>query len=1336
MRYRLWYGIEQFGADIVFNVGDSATKLNTLRDALIAVNSAMEVFTKQAALFNESVNKTANLSNLIKTIEQLLATQAKLGPSTGKGNKEAANANAIRKKLIGTILEQNKAYDEQNRLVKQQIKGLDSAAKKITIDADAEGKLLGVKTKEIFATHAQINAQKKLEAQVARATAQFAALTDLRNRGLLKNLQIIPRISTSNNRLIETWKGLDAQGKTFNATITRTNGRITNISGNLPTLDRSLQKTGKRLAEFTLSWKSMLRIIAAQAIRRVLFTFISQLKESITRATEFSIKIAEVRTISQQNQLSTEEWARGLRELSDSFGIDLLNQTEAAYQTLSNQVAHGAEVFGFLEQANRLALATVSDSATAVQFLTAIQNAYNFSLEETGKNAAKAFKIVELGRVRLNEMSQTIGQLAVPAKQLNIRFSELGAAVDTITKRGIPFNEAQTLLRNVMLSLIRPTDTMKGLIRELGFSSGEAMIAALGFGGALAEIEKRTKGSSTEIAKFFRRIRGTVGDMVFAGKGLKDYRENFKKIENAGKSFANAQKIIFQSAGKNIQVEVNKIKNFFTNDFGKDVVEVLSLVNRKLISLTTIVKTLASAFEIVLVPAIFLAIAATKTLKRALTSLNIAVVVASIIGGVLKVAIDSYTSSLEEAAKASEKFRLRQIEDAKKITDALVNNAFKSYDKIKTIALKAIAAIRSANFKLSDDQIALDKNIGKGIASAYGEVKKSLKAGLKGITDSIKEANKLADDAANRIVDLRRELERKLFEGVLGKIEDPTRQIEAIKARIKNLKLRTINVGVDKQAVDDARNAYKEIATLQTLIDNIQKGANKNSKRELELREKIKRADEDIAKVRRKQHSDELKALDKIRRASKSGEAVGITTKNGKTIVDTSNTRAQAADAARLQKQADSEQRIANLVKKRNDLVNQLTKTKKKEIGIGVKLFNIQSARLKLLKDQIKFEEELRIKAKKVTQEREAAAAIQRKNIADIQDAYVEVANITATGLVKEDDLKKQKKNIEDSLKSIKAFRETLAEKGAGLDEATRFRLEQKLADRRGQLNALLTANDNEQKLRGLDDQLKKRLEIIAKEKKALKTQGADAIARVEGVKNAITESVKTLLDRAVVPVTVKKDALKQLQSTFEDITATNIGALQDNLRKFERATGAIGATSLPSVDLIGKAIVSLHALQNKVVEAQKKTLEKGRESARTLKKIEAIQKKLGFSNVIKEELPKQTLTLVKILQELQKFNGTNPKTIGKAHGGQIGMDSIPAMLSPGEFVMNARSSKRFYSQLVAMNATPFARGGLVNNNVGDVNVSMQSSGNENYDVTKFGKLLRRQIRRGTLKLN
>jgi hypothetical protein len=89
------------------------------------------------------------------------------------------------------------------------------------------------------------------------------------------------------------------------------------------------------------------------------------------------------------------------------------------------------------------------------------------------------------------------------------------------------------------------------------------------------------------------------------------------------------------------------------------------------------------------------------------------------------------------------------------------------------------------------------------------------------------------------------------------------------------------------------------------------------------------------------------------------------------------------------------------------------------------------------------------------------------------------------------------------------------------------------------------------------------------------------------------------------------------------------------------------------------------------------------------------------------------------------------------ANGGR-GTDTIPAMLTAGESVINAKSSRRFFSQIQAMNAghAPVFRqdGGSVDNSVhvGDVTVSDAQA----VKVRELVKEINRSTRRGASRLN
>lgn len=89
------------------------------------------------------------------------------------------------------------------------------------------------------------------------------------------------------------------------------------------------------------------------------------------------------------------------------------------------------------------------------------------------------------------------------------------------------------------------------------------------------------------------------------------------------------------------------------------------------------------------------------------------------------------------------------------------------------------------------------------------------------------------------------------------------------------------------------------------------------------------------------------------------------------------------------------------------------------------------------------------------------------------------------------------------------------------------------------------------------------------------------------------------------------------------------------------------------------------------------------------------------------------------------------------AAGGK-GTDTVPAMLTPGEFVVNAQSAGKFFPQLQAINAgvAPSFPSQTVNHTgiAGDVNINVSGRADEQ-TARVIAERLRREIRRGTSKL-
>jgi hypothetical protein len=95
---------------------------------------------------------------------------------------------------------------------------------------------------------------------------------------------------------------------------------------------------------------------------------------------------------------------------------------------------------------------------------------------------------------------------------------------------------------------------------------------------------------------------------------------------------------------------------------------------------------------------------------------------------------------------------------------------------------------------------------------------------------------------------------------------------------------------------------------------------------------------------------------------------------------------------------------------------------------------------------------------------------------------------------------------------------------------------------------------------------------------------------------------------------------------------------------------------------------------------------------------------------------------------------GAVPPSVFKPRG----TDTVPAMLSPGEFVVNAQATRKFFSQLVAINAgrqpTFRSEGGSVTNvSIGDIVVNSQ--GGSSIVGRDIARALNRELRRGNIRL-
>lgn len=505
-----------------FNAFES--KLRVVRD--LVSSGSVEVTRFQELFTRLSQNPLQSIENLTASEQKLVSALRSMISST----REAATAQA---ELNGKRAEGAKIQAEDRR------RQLDASRAESTVRVGSTTS--GFNVGQLNAYEAAI---QRIKAAIASGEVSMRRFQQLFEQVKLDPTKAIPNLTPQEQSLV---------------------GSLRNITAGM----RDTERAGKQASEsITISWQGVIRLFESQVIRAAFAEVQRAFVTGVSDSLKYSIKIAEIETISQRAGLSTRDWAQGITELSNKFGNPQTDVAEAAYQAISNQVVQGAEAFQFLDTALKFGRATVSSAADSVNLLSSAMNSFGLPASDAERISAIFFKTIELGRVRANELANTFGRVGAIASGVGVRLEEVAAALATLTIAGIKPADAMTLLNNVLLKLTNPTVELRQFLGELGFASGEAAIAALGFGGVLEKLDEEARKGTTRLSELFNEIRGIRGVIGLTGDAFGTYQENLAKITQGQEEFAKAADIVKGAIGTDFQTEVNKVKNLFALEFG------------------------------------------------------------------------------------------------------------------------------------------------------------------------------------------------------------------------------------------------------------------------------------------------------------------------------------------------------------------------------------------------------------------------------------------------------------------------------------------------------------------------------------------------------------------------------------------------------------------------------------------------------------------------------------------------------------------------------------------------------------------------------------------------
>lgn len=175
-------------------------------------------------------------------------------------------------------------------------------------------------------------------------------------------------------------------------------------------------------------------------------------KEAYQMAKSFESAMAEVKTIANVGEAEFQDLQRSVFGLYKQLGTEPPDKLAKGLYEIIGAGFEAADALELLEIASKAATAGVTTTEVAADGLTTILNAFQLSTKDAAEVADIMFATVDRGKISFEELSSQIAQVAPLAASSGISFAEIGAAISTLTKQGIPASQAMTQIRSAIIS--------------------------------------------------------------------------------------------------------------------------------------------------------------------------------------------------------------------------------------------------------------------------------------------------------------------------------------------------------------------------------------------------------------------------------------------------------------------------------------------------------------------------------------------------------------------------------------------------------------------------------------------------------------------------------------------------------------------------------------------------------------------------------------------------------------------------------------------------------------------------------------------------------------------
>lgn len=212
--------------------------------------------------------------------------------------------------------------------------------------------------------------------------------------------------------------------------------------------------------------------------------------------------------------------ARGPLELADAMFF------------VASAGLRGSEATAVLEASAKAASIGLGETKVVADLVTSAVNAYGAEVLAASDATDILLAAVREGKAEAPELAGSLGRLLPVASEMGITFDQVGAAVAAMTRTGTGAAEAATQLRQIMVSLMNPTQQSREALAEFGLSAEDLrrVIREDGVLAALLEIRGAVGDNEEALNRIFPNVRALAGVLDLTGANANETVAIFERM--------------------------------------------------------------------------------------------------------------------------------------------------------------------------------------------------------------------------------------------------------------------------------------------------------------------------------------------------------------------------------------------------------------------------------------------------------------------------------------------------------------------------------------------------------------------------------------------------------------------------------------------------------------------------------------------------------------------------------------------------------------------------------------------------------------------------------------